>query len=569
MNAAALRLLSLLPGAPATQARMAPTELAFLRFVAGIRALLAMLIGVVILTDPDPDWRPQVALVLPYLIWSAVLLWATMQGQPRAASRVWLWIDVAVLLVASQLKLATMPLFGITTVMPVIALAVLGGVVPAMALATTCAAAMVLWSGAFGGTDPARPAGLMSLIVPIAVLAFGATAALLTHPSCALRQRLKLMDTLNAQSDPRQGLRHQVDTLLGQLAAHFNLRVATLALQGPEPRIFQRQHDGQARELIGSERDRWAGLMEQLPRRSGYRCSVAGDRALSVLALDTSTGKSKAIAGDGPWRDLAQFGRHILTMPVVSYGQPFGTLCLHRDEAEFTADHLHWLGDVMHEIMPLLERSDLLEQLQRETASRERERIGRDLHDSAIQPYLGLKYGLEALARQAGPNNPVRDRIDQLVNMANSELGILRDVVSGLRNGADNTDRDGSPLAALQRQVLRFQVLYGLRVELIAANAPRLRGAAAKAVLHMVNEALTNVRRHSAATEVVIQLDANHTDLVLRLRNNVGPGNTAPKSFVPRSLYERAAEFGGSVEVRHALDGTELKITLPLMGAIA
>jgi signal transduction histidine kinase len=229
---------------------------------------------------------------------------------------------------------------------------------------------------------------------------------------------------------------------------------------------------------------------------------------------------------------------------------------------------LHWLNDVMREAMPLLERSDLLEQLQRETASRERERIGRDLHDSAVQPYLGLKYGLEALARQAGPANPVSHHIEQLVRMTTEELQTLRDVISGLRSGNNPTQADSAPLASLHRQAQRFQSLYGLQVHISAPHAPQLRGSAAKAVLHMVNEALTNVRRHTSATAVTVLLETNLTDLVLRLRNDHGRAEKPARDFVPRSLTERAAEFGGSVEIKHQPDYTEVMITLPLLGTV-
>jgi signal transduction histidine kinase len=274
------------------------------------------------------------------------------------------------------------------------------------------------------------------------------------------------------------------------------------------------------------------------------------------------------LATHDDWRELAQLGAQVLTLPVVSYGQPMGTLCLHRSGAAFTAGDLLWLADVLHEVMPLLERADLLEQLQRETASSERERIGRDLHDSAIQPYLGLKYGLEALARQAGPANPIGGQIADLVHMATDELQALRDVIGGLRRGADPADADDAPLAALERQAQRFQVLYGLRVRIVATDAPRLRGAMAKAVLLMVNEALTNVRRHSSASEVIVQLEVRHSNLLLRVRND-SRERQPTANFVPRSLTERASALGGAVTVRHENGSTEIVIALPLMGVIA
>ena len=105
---------------------------------------------------------------------------------------------------------------------------------------------------------------------------------------------------------------------------------------------------------------------------------------------------------------------------------------------------------------PSHERSDLLEQLQRETAAHERERIGRDLHDSAVQPYLGLKYGLEALARQAGAHNPISPKIAELVRMTTEELQTLRDVVSGLRSGQDPASGRNASLNALPWSVSVF-----------------------------------------------------------------------------------------------------------------
>ena len=82
--------------------------------------------------------------------------------------------------------------------------------------------------------------------------------------------------------------------------------------------------------------------------------------------------------------------------------------------------------------------------------------------------------------------------------------------MSGLRSGED-LSIGSAPLVALQRQVKRFEALYGLKVHIFAPQAPHLRGSAAKAVLHMVNEALTNVRRHTTATAVTVLLDVNQT----------------------------------------------------------
>ena len=84
----------------------------------------------------------------------------------------------------------------------------------------------------------------------------------------------------------------------------------------------------------------------------------------------------------------------------------------------------------------------------------------------------------------------------------------------------------------------------------------------------MVNEALTNARRHTTATAVTVLLDVNGTDVVLRVRNDHEHSDKLPADFVPRSLTERAAEFGGDVAVHHEPNLTEIVITLPLLGVV-
>ena len=197
---------------------MVPSELAFLRFIAGIRALLAAVIGIMLLTAKSPAaWGLELVLLLPYLVCAAVLLWRTLDGWPRAASKAWLWLDAAALLVISHLVVGTLPMFGVLTVLPVVALAVLAGAVPALLLAVASSSALLAMTGSPGSFDSLPP---LPVSVPIIVLALGPAAALLARPSRDLRQRLKLVETLSTQSDPRQGLQHHVTILLEIGRAH-------------------------------------------------------------------------------------------------------------------------------------------------------------------------------------------------------------------------------------------------------------------------------------------------------------------------------------------------------------
>ena len=548
-------------------ARPLPSEFAFLRFVAGMRALLAVVGGIGVLGLPMAGDATQPSVVLlvswAYLLWSVVLMTKTLGGWPRAASLVWPWVDAAVLLYLLQPMSPLAPLLGAAIVLPVVALALLGGVRHGVALAVVCATTMLVLAGWHRnvGALPALP-----LSIPIVLLALGPAAALLVHPSRELRQRLQLLERFNDRSDPRQGLRHHVDVLLDQLAAHLDLSLAVFSMQGPEPRIFLWRPGTGAEPLEDADLQAWRDRLDALPRECNFISHGKG-RAATVIAYDTVRETRRPVA-EPACDAMRALGEHAVAMPLQSYGQPLGQLCLARAQPAFDRDDLQWLHGLMREVLPLLERSDLLEQLQRESASRERERIGRDLHDSAVQPYLGLKYGLEALARRAGTDNPVWPDIQQILKLANDELQILRDVVSGLRSGHDPTEPSAPVVAALQRQVARFEALYGLKVHVFAPQAPLLRGSAAKAMLHMVNEAMTNVRRHTSATAVTVLIDVDPHHVVMRLRNDHGAGEPLPRDFVPRSITERATQFGGSVSVSHEQDFTEVAIKLPLLGAI-
>ena len=85
----------------------------------------------------------------------------------------------------------------------------------------------------------------------------------------------------------------------------------------------------------------------------------------------------------------------------------------------------------------------------------------------------------------------------------------------------------------------------------------------------MVNEALTNVRRHTSATAVTVMLDLDGSHVQLRLRNDHGEGEPLPPDFVPSSLSERTAEMGGTLALTHEANFTEVLIRLPLVGRAA
>lgn len=533
----------------------------FFRFAAGMRAVLALVAAFSLLSTP-PSSQSSFLLVwvMAYLLVAAAIVAATMHGYRMARLAVWYWIDAAWLIVICSTGLSGVPGIAALLMLPIIALALQFNVWHAIGLAV-CSAAVLLAPHVSGGRLVVGHTSLpyAHLGVALCILACGPLSVWLVRPARATRRHRALVDALIRDGSPKQGLSINVQNLFQRLAEHYPFERAYLSLAGPEPRIFAWSKRGDARTLEGDE----LAVIGQSLSRAGHAMVLSRPSTsdIGLRVIDLKKEKSYLESNAMPWIWITPSG-HGALIPVLSYGQAGGHLWLTECSTAFEETDVYWLRDIMTSVMPLLDRSDLLEQLQRESALHERERIGRDLHDSAVQPYVGLKYGLEAVARLAGRDNPVYPSIAQLLQLTQDELQNLRDVVGGLRRGEDESMAP-SAVDAIERQARRFEKLYGLKVSVFAPQSARLRGALGKHVLHMINESLTNVRRHTSAKAVTVLVDVGDNEVILRLRNDHGIDESLPPDFLPTSLQQRCAELGGTCTVAHERDFTEVLIRIP------
>jgi signal transduction histidine kinase len=129
-------------------------------------------------------------------------------------------------------------------------------------------------------------------------------------------------------------------------------------------------------------------------------------------------------------------------------------------------------------------------------------------------------------------------------------------------------------LPVLQQHLLRFSEHYGLRAELIAPpdwNDEILEPTVEAQLLRIIQEALTNARKHAQAqcVQVHIQLDENMTQVTIK-DNGMGfdpaqlLGGEGQK-YGLRFMRERAEEVGGSLEIHSILgEGTEIVVLIPV-----
>jgi len=229
---------------------------------------------------------------------------------------------------------------------------------------------------------------------------------------------------------------------------------------------------------------------------------------------------------------------------------------------------------LLDHITPLMENIRLVDSLASDAAEQERHRIARDIHDSVIQPYVGLQLGIAAIAQKlrAG-NTEVLANVEELLELTNQELVEMRRYVWGLKASEDRRD---VLLPAIQRFVTRFASVTGIHVDVMTHGKVVVNDRLAAELFQIVAEGLSNVRRHALCNEARVEITCEANRVMLQIKNRRPgevadfnfdpPGNHNEKTlFTPRSIAERAALFGGETKVSIDENNyTVVNVSIPL-----
>jgi len=200
----------------------------------------------------------------------------------------------------------------------------------------------------------------------------------------------------------------------------------------------------------------------------------------------------------------------------------------------------------------------------------ERTRIAREIHDELGQALTALKLDLAWLSAKrpkgSGNSGPLRV-IDQSITARIDEtMQIVRRIASELRPSV--LDQLGLE-AAIEFLVQDATKRTGIAVTLQADEFPRLPDDVASHAFRIIQEALTNVTRHSQATQVNVSVRRAGGALILGVADN-GVGFAPDSMSGLRSLglvgmRERALACGGVLMVQGKPgEGTAIVVTIPL-----
>jgi len=196
----------------------------------------------------------------------------------------------------------------------------------------------------------------------------------------------------------------------------------------------------------------------------------------------------------------------------------------------------------------------------------ERTRVAREIHDELGQALTVLKLDLSWLESKIR-QTPLRDKMKSMLVQVDETIDRVRRIASELRPSILD---DLGLLPAIEWQVGEFQKRTGIRCTVQSDIESVEFGADASAALfRVVQEALTNVVRHAAASCVKIDLTSDGHDLRLSLTDD-GKGTTAEQLNDMTSLgivgmKERVSRVGGEFKIRSQLgQGTRIEISLPI-----
>ncbi|MFF5297677.1 sensor histidine kinase [Paractinoplanes globisporus] len=200
----------------------------------------------------------------------------------------------------------------------------------------------------------------------------------------------------------------------------------------------------------------------------------------------------------------------------------------------------------------------------RERVTAERLRIARDLHDSVGHhlALINVQAGVAGHVLTGDP--PVRETLDQIRQSARSALDELRDAVGLLR-----TDEPAAPvepavgLGGLDDLIATFE-RAGLRITCRRDDDSPLSPATDVVAYRVVQESLTNARKHAGQVDVRLTLHRRDATLTVVVEND-GP-MVAPRaeSHGITGMRERVAAIGGSLDAEpRPLGGFRVSCRLP------
>lgn len=383
------------------------------------------------------------------------------------------------------------------------------------------------------------------------------------------RQRMALMHAVSQMSNPRFGVDRTISSVLEQTrqfyhahscillmhetnAPSWTLRAANAANAGRPIHASTLALDAAVPLLVCGED---AILLLRQPRGRWLR------RVMQVKRYDSARQRWEPQDIDAG-ETLAELldALSLIAVPVP-LRRGSGRLIVVSQRHHFSKSDALFLLQIAAQAFPVIENIELLDRMASEAVLRERERIARDLHDTTIQPYIGLRHGVSGIRLKADPGNPLVPDLDNLLDMTSQVIRDLRNYAKSLRGGLEM--KEPELLIALRRQAAQVRQFYDVHINVETKGELHMSDRLAAEVFQIVNEGMSNICKHTTARNGFIELACAAGQLTVRIENECS--GQPVLDFTPSSIAERAAALGGVARVqRGRQNNTAVQIVIPV-----
>ena len=275
----------------------------------------------------------------------------------------------------------------------------------------------------------------------------------------------------------------------------------------------------------------------------------------------------QCLAAEGCQANQAGY-RRASSILLRSRNRAVGKLVLFSmDAASFSSELMQLLESIGSQLGVAIENAIYHQQIEQIAVLEERTRISRELHDSLAQTLGWLSIKTELLEE---------DLMQGEIERSNVEIKEIRDVVRDacydVRESIDGlrTHPTGNFAVTAAAWVAEFRQRSGLEATFHARDVEgQLPPLVESELFRILQEALTNVRKHAKAQQVRVDLEIQNKFVTLRIKDD-GAGfvyDPALRSqhFGLSIMRERAERLGGSFDVQSVIgEGTVILAQLPI-----
>lgn len=228
-----------------------------------------------------------------------------------------------------------------------------------------------------------------------------------------------------------------------------------------------------------------------------------------------------------------------------------------------SSDEIGQLGQSLNQMA--IQLKELLKRRQEMAVSEERNRLARDLHDSAKQQALAASFQIgTTLTLFERDEISAKEHLKEAERLVDSVRAELTDLIAELRPQAldeKSLDEVLGDYAADWSHQNPIEIDLDLQTDIVASIEMK------QTLLRILQESLANAARHSAGESVSLTLrsDAQSVTLVVSDDGHGFSTNEVTSGMGLHSMEERAESLGGSLVVESVPgDGTSIEVTIPL-----